>query len=50
LQSGFQAHVAKPYQVGQLVAILGQLKAVQARQGAEGVPREQAGASVALQR
>jgi CheY-like chemotaxis protein len=50
LQSGFQAHIAKPYQVGQLVATLDQLKAAQAKHGGEFAPREPAGASVALQR
>ncbi|HET7201840.1 MAG TPA: ATP-binding protein [Steroidobacteraceae bacterium] len=50
LQSGFQAHLAKPYQIGQLVAILHQLQAAQARHAGEDAPREQAGASVALQR
>jgi CheY-like chemotaxis protein len=29
LQSGFQAHLSKPYQVGQIVAILNQLRAAQ---------------------
>ena len=53
LQSGFQAHLTKPYQVGQLIAILRQLQAAQA--GANGgnggqAPRAGAGAPVALQR
>jgi CheY-like chemotaxis protein len=46
LQSGFQAHLAKPYQIGQLVAILHELQAAQRAEGATDAPRKQAGASV----
>jgi PAS domain S-box-containing protein len=47
LQSGFQAHLAKPYQIGQLVAILHELQAAQRPAGGKDAPRKQAGASVA---
>jgi PAS domain S-box-containing protein len=53
LQSGFQAHLTKPYQVGQLIAILRQLQAAQASANGGGggpAPRAGAGAPVALQR
>jgi CheY-like chemotaxis protein len=44
LQSGFQAHLSKPYQVGQIVAILNQLRAAQRAEGVEVL--RQAGATV----
>jgi PAS domain S-box-containing protein len=44
LQSGFQAHLSKPYQVGQIVAILNQLRAAQRAEGAEVL--RQSGATV----
>jgi PAS domain S-box-containing protein len=47
LQSGFQAHLAKPYQIGQLVAILHQLRTTQRAGRTEGPPREHAGTSLA---
>jgi CheY-like chemotaxis protein len=47
LQSGFQAHLSKPYQVGQLIAILRQLQAAQRSEGGKDAPRKQAGVSVA---
>jgi PAS domain S-box-containing protein len=50
LQSGFQAHLTKPYQVGQLIAILRQLQAAQAAGGGSGGQAPRAGAPVALQR
>jgi CheY-like chemotaxis protein len=46
LQSGFQAHLAKPYQIGQLVAILHELRAAQRQEAGEDAPRKQAGVSV----
>lgn len=46
LQGGFQGHVAKPYHVGQLVAILNQLSAAR-EAAAESGTASQAGASLA---
>jgi PAS domain S-box-containing protein len=46
LQAGFQAHLAKPYQIGQLVAILHELQAAQRPEGGKDAPRKQVGASV----
>ena len=46
LQAGFQAHVAKPYQAGQLVTILNQLRPAAPVPGPARVP-DQRGASIA---
>ena len=46
LQFGFQAHLTKPYQVGQLVAILNQLLAAQRVEGPRDAVSREAGATV----
>ncbi len=49
LQSGFQAHLAKPYQVGQLVALLNQIQSAQRTDARESAAaRESAGTTAAL--
>jgi CheY-like chemotaxis protein len=45
LQAGFQGHLSKPYHVGQLVAVLNQLRTTPGSD--EHGPRKEAGASVA---
>ena len=46
LRAGFQAHVTKPYQVGQLVAVLNQVLAAASREAATTQVRFEGGASV----
>ena len=46
LQFGFQAHLTKPYQVGQLVVILNQLLAAQRVEGPRDAVSREAGATV----